>query len=241
MFTAADAAAGRTAISAAVSGSNTDITGLSLSNTGFKIKDTDASHTLSVVPGSNLSANRTFTLVTGDADRTLNMSSGSVTISTAGAALIDDADAAAQRTTLGLGTIATFAETTAAQYQANTSGKALSTDKVWSAAASVALTWTSSGTTAVDLSTGLNFTVTTASGNSTLGAPTNAKTGQSGFIYITQDASTPRTLAFASAWVFAGATDPTLTATASAKDILFYQVINSTGPIVFGSLIKNVG
>lgn len=129
---------------------------------------------------------------------------------------------------------------TAAEFRNNTADRALDTTGAWSAADTVALTWTSGGTTAVDLNAGFNFTVTTATGNSTLGAPTNAKTGQSGFIYITQDASTPRTLAFASAWVFAGGTDPTLTATASAKDILFYQVISSTGPIVYATLVKNV-
>lgn len=134
----------------------------------------------------------------------------------------------------------TAKEATAAGYRNNTADRILTTDQVWSAADTVALSWTSGGTTAVDLNAGINFTVTTATGNSTLGAPSNAKTGQSGFIYITQDASTPRTLAFNSAWVFAGGTDPALTATASAKDILFYQVIDDTGPIVFGNLIKNV-
>jgi hypothetical protein len=179
-------------------------------------------------------------VTTGDANRTLDISAGSVTISAAGAALIDDADASAQRTTLGLGTSATLNETSAAEFRNNTADRILTTDQVWSAADTVALTWTSGGTTAVDLNTGINFTVTTSSGNSTLGAPTNAKTGQSGFIYITQDSGTPRTLAFASAWVFAGGTDPALTATASAKDILFYQVIDDTGPIVFGNLVKGV-
>lgn len=129
---------------------------------------------------------------------------------------------------------------TAAEFRNNTTDRALATNYVWSAADTVALTWTSGGTTAVDLNAGFNFTVTTATGNSTLGAPTNAKTGQSGFIYITQDASTPRTLAFNAAWVFAGGTDPALTATASAKDILFYQVLNATGPVVFGTLVKGV-
>jgi hypothetical protein len=134
----------------------------------------------------------------------------------------------------------TAKEATAAGYRDNTADRILTTDIVWSAADTVALTWTSGGTTAVDLDAGINFTVTTATGNSTLGAPTNAKTGQSGFIYITQDAGTPRTLAYDAAWHFAGGTDPALTTTASAKDILFYQVLSSTGPIVFGNLIKGV-
>lgn len=107
VFTAANAAAGRSALSAAASGANTDITSVYLNNTGLKIKDTNASHGLSIVPGSDLSADRTLTVTTGDANRTLTLSgnltvNGATTISTAGAALIDDADAAAQRTTLGV-------------------------------------------------------------------------------------------------------------------------------------------
>jgi hypothetical protein len=141
----------------------------------------------------------------------------------------------ADATTRGLVEIST-----ADEFRNDTADRALTGAVVWDAAATVALSWTSGGTTAVDLNAGINFTVTTATGNSTLGAPTNAKTGQSGFIYITQDGSTPRTLAFASAWHFAGGTDPALTASAGAKDVLFYQVLNGTGPIVFGSLIKGV-
>lgn len=69
---------------------------------GLRILDTDASHTLKITVGSDLTANRKLTLTTGDANRTLDISAGDVTISAAGAALIDDADASAQRATLGL-------------------------------------------------------------------------------------------------------------------------------------------
>jgi len=50
------------------------------SNTGLKVLDTNASHSLGIVPGSDLTANRTFTVTTGDANRTLTMS-GNATIS----------------------------------------------------------------------------------------------------------------------------------------------------------------
>jgi hypothetical protein len=98
---------------------NVSITGGSISNatlsnvavvanaSSLGVRDSDGSHVLSIAAGSNLTANRTFTLTTGDAARTLDISAGNVTVSTAGASLIDDADASAQRTTLGLGTIAT--------------------------------------------------------------------------------------------------------------------------------------
>lgn len=49
-------------------------------NTSLKVEDTDASHVLTIAPGSNLSANRTLTVTTGDADRTLTIS-GSATVS----------------------------------------------------------------------------------------------------------------------------------------------------------------
>jgi hypothetical protein len=78
-----------------------------LSNTGLQIDDTDASHQLTIKPGSNLSADRIFTLTTGDAARTLDISAADVTVSSFGATLVDDANNTAARTTLGLGTAAT--------------------------------------------------------------------------------------------------------------------------------------
>ncbi len=59
---------------------------LTLPNAGFYLRDTDTSHTLGIVPGSNLTANRTFTLTTGDAARTLDISAGSVTFGALGIA-----------------------------------------------------------------------------------------------------------------------------------------------------------
>jgi hypothetical protein len=70
----------RTNLSAAGSGVNTDITSVYLDNTGLKLKDTNASHGLIIAPGSDLSADRTLTVTTGDAARTVTIS-GNATIS----------------------------------------------------------------------------------------------------------------------------------------------------------------
>lgn len=43
-------------------------------NTGLHILDTDASHDLIIKPGSNITADRTLTITTGDANRTLTLS-----------------------------------------------------------------------------------------------------------------------------------------------------------------------
>lgn len=53
----------------------TDIT---IPNTGLHLLDTNASHDLIIVPGSNITADRNFTITTGDAARTLSMS-GNIT------------------------------------------------------------------------------------------------------------------------------------------------------------------
>ena len=90
--------------------SNTSLSNVSVvaNASSLSVRDADASHILSIAVGSNLTANTILTLTTGaTSNRTLDISASNVTISTAGAALIDDADASAQRTTLGLGTIAT--------------------------------------------------------------------------------------------------------------------------------------
>lgn len=123
----------------------------------------------------------------------------------------------------------------AAEFRGNSGSKALQPGSVWSAAAVVAVV--QSATIAVDLSTGLNFS-TTMTGNRTLGAPTNAKPGQSGIIVITQDATGGRTLAFDAAWKFPMGLDPVLSIAAGARDVLCYTVI-APGDVV-ASLLKDV-
>lgn len=96
--------------------SPTITTDITIPNAGLHLLDTNASHDLIIAPGSDLTADRTLTITTGDAARTFDISAGSVTISASGAALIDDASAAAQRTTLGSTTVgdAVFTAATAA-------------------------------------------------------------------------------------------------------------------------------
>lgn len=84
-----------------ISDGDTLATGLTFPNTGLHILDTDASHDLILAPGSNLTADRTLTITTGDADRTLQLDADT-TVSSFGATLVDDASASAARTTLGL-------------------------------------------------------------------------------------------------------------------------------------------
>jgi hypothetical protein len=55
---------------------------LTVPNTGLHILDTNASHDLIVKPGSDITADRTLTITTGDADRTLTLS-GNLTVSAA--------------------------------------------------------------------------------------------------------------------------------------------------------------
>jgi len=75
-------------------------------------------------------------------------------------------------------------------------------------------------------------------GNRTLANPTNLTAGQSGCIWITQDGTGSRTLAYGSQWDFTGGTAPTLTTTAAAVDCLVYAVQSSTK--ITATLVTNL-
>lgn len=150
----------------------------------------------------------------------------STTISTFGATLTAAASAAAARTLLALGTIATLAETTVAEWRGNTADRALSTDQVWSAMAEETLT--DAANIAFNMSAGFDF-VLTLGGNRTLDNPTNAKVGQRGRIRVVQDGTGTRLIsAYGTSYEFAGGTAPTLSTGAGDEDILYYDVISST-------------
>lgn len=132
-----------------------------------------------------------------------------------------------------LGTAASLDEATSAQWRSNVFNKVLSTDQVWSAMGEVALT--DGASIPLDLGAGFDFTVTLG-GNRFLNSPTNPKTGQRGRIRVVQDATGSRTLTFGSNYEFAGGTAPTLTATANAQDVLYYDVISS-GRILISAIL----
>jgi len=152
-----------------------------------------------------------------------------------GLSLLEAADAAALIDLAGLGSAALLDEATAAQYRANTADKVLTTDQAWGAAQSVPLAIAGSAV-AVDLNTGINFTLAMTATGVTLSTPTNGKDGQSGKIEITQDATGSRTLTYDAGWLFAGGVDPVLSTAPNSRDVLYYCVL-SDGKI-HGSLNK---
>jgi hypothetical protein len=97
-------------------------------------------------------------------------------------------------------------------------------------------TLTDGATITPDFALANNFSVTLG-GNRTLANPSNLTAGQSGCIFITQDGTGSRTLAFGSYWDFSGGTAPTLTTTASAVDLLVYTVRTTTS--IQAQLITN--
>ena len=72
-----------------------------------------------------------------------------------------------------------------------------------------------------------NYSVTLA-GNRTLANPTNITAGQSGSIFVSQDGTGSRTLAYGTNWDFAGGTAPTLSTAASSVDRIDYVVRTAT-------------
>jgi hypothetical protein len=106
-------------------------------------------------------------------------------------------------------------------------GETTSTDQLEGRYAVEVATLTDGANISVDLGANQNFTVTLA-GNRTLDNPTNKVVGQTGSIFIVQDATGSRTLSYGTDYEFAGGTAPTLTTTAAAVDRIDYIVRSST-------------
>ena len=106
-------------------------------------------------------------------------------------------------------------------------GELTSTDNIDGALAPTITTLTDGATITPDFSTSCNFTVTLG-GNRALANPSNPVAGQSGSIFIAQDATGSRTLTWGTSWEFPAGTAPTLTTTASAVDRVDYIVRSTT-------------
>ena len=79
----------------------------------------------------------------------------------------------------------------------------------------------------IDFNVGQNFTVTLA-GNRTLDNPTNCVAGQVGSIFVVQDGTGSRTLAYGTSWDFPAGEAPVLSTDAAAIDRIDYIVHTST-------------
>lgn len=134
--------------------------------------------------------------------------------SAAGRAIVDDADASAQRTTLGLGTIATQA----ASAVAITGGTAYSV-----AVSELKQTVAAAASTTIDLALGHIIQLTQDTNIGTLAFSNPPTSGQAFVVTIIRikDATgTARTITFPASVKWAGGAAPTLTSTASCVDIL---------------------
>jgi hypothetical protein len=155
--------------------------------------------------------------------------------------------AALTRTALGLGALAvkttalfadidTAAVATAAEFRSGTASKLLAGANVWAGAAYVILADTAP--IALDLSTGINFTVSPAESRQ-ISFPTNPKPGQSGYIDFVQPAGGAAVLTFAAGYTFPGGVAPVVDPTPSRVSSLFYHV-RSTSEVRVSMAFKGV-
>lgn len=106
-------------------------------------------------------------------------------------------------------------------------GETTSSDQLEGRYAVEIATLTDGATITPDFGANQNFTVT-LEGNRTLANPTNIVAGQTGSIFVVQDATGGRTLSFGSYFKFPAGTAPTLSSAANAVDRIDYIVRTTT-------------
>lgn len=105
----------------------------------------------------------------------------------------------------------------------------LATAQTFTAAQSGSITALTSTAASIAVDAALNNHFShTLTENTTLANPTNLVAGTSGSFFLTQHASSPKTMAFGSYYKFAGGTAPTITAVNSAEDRIDYIVRTTT-------------
>lgn len=135
------------------------------------------------------------------------------------------------RTSLGLGNAATHNEATASELLSATADKIVEPDVLDAAMAPVALT--DGVNIALNLNTGVYFTVTLAA-NRTLDNPTNHRVGRTIVIKVKQDATGSRTLSYGTQYDFGQSSVPTLSTAANTEDLLMFFVASATKMVYLG-------
>jgi hypothetical protein len=161
---------------------------------------------------------------------------GNLEIGTAGSLTFEGATADAFETTVAV--VDPTADRTITLPDATGTVALLSAVQSYSAAQRGTISALTDGATiTADFAAANNFSVTLG-GNRTLANPSNQTAGQSGCIWITQDGTGSRTLAYGSQWDFTGGTAPTLSTAAASVDCLVYAVQSSTK--ITATLISNL-
>ena len=217
--------------------SNGEDTFIGFNRAGDKGADGEGAGDLVGPSGANANAIPIFNGTTGKL-----LKDSTFTITAAGGALIDDASAEAQRNTLSLGTsnspqftavnVGAATDTTVTRVSAGVIAvegatlATLSADNVWTGAQRPTVTnlTSSSNSIAITLGASNDFKHTFTEATTLANPSDTAIPGQSGSIYLTQHASSPKTLAFGSEYDFVGGTAPTITAVNDARDRLDYVV-----------------
>lgn len=114
---------------------------------------------------------------------------------------------------------------TASEFRNDTASKVLPVATVWDAAEYVSTAY--AATVTLDFNTGFNFSIA-QTGNLTLANPTNAKAGQTGIIYLTQDATGGRTVTLGSNFKTANGVVPTFDTAANRANVITYAVVSPT-------------
>jgi hypothetical protein len=142
-----------------------------------------------------------------------------ITCTSAGRALIDDADASAQRTTLGLGTISTQASS-----NVSITGGTISSVKLTDYTEPKTAPTISSGTLTLNLNDAQLFDVSLNANVTTLtisNVDSTSNTVNAFTLIFTMD-GTARTVTWPASVKWAGGTAPTLTSTNAKKDVLAF-------------------